>query len=42
MQLTDLQKSWIKSKEKHTGPVVADDVMRRIRNNKRSFVRRTS
>ena len=37
MELTALQKSWIKSKEKHTGPVVADDVMRRIRNNKRAF-----
>ena len=39
---THVQKSWIKSKEKHTGPVVADDVMRRIRNNKRSLGRRTS
>ena len=37
IELTQLQKSWIKSKEKNTGPVVADDVMRRIRNNKRSF-----
>lgn len=37
LELTQLQKSWIKSKEKNTGPVAADDVMRRIRNNKRSF-----
>ena len=36
-ELTQLQKSWIKSKEKHTGPVIADEVMRRMRNNKRSF-----
>ena len=36
MELTQLQKSWIKSKEKHTGPVIADEVMKRMRNNKRS------
>ena len=36
-ELTQLQKSWIKSKEKHTGPVIADEVMRRMRSNKRSF-----